>query len=87
VLDQFIQSGTNRRTDAYGGPVENRTRLLFEIAEALMPIWGPDRIGLRISPLGKMNDIHDDHPDATWLYRGAAQRLRLRIFAYGQPGG
>src|SRR5258707_1049024 len=43
LLDQFIETGTNRRTDAYGGLVENRARLLFEIAEALMPIWGPDR--------------------------------------------
>ena len=40
LLDQFIETGTNRRADAYGGPVENRARLLFEVAEALMPIWG-----------------------------------------------
>src|ERR1700755_266715 len=57
LLDQFIETGTNHRTDAYGGPVENRTRLLFEVAEALIRIWGPDRIGVRLSPMGKMNDI------------------------------
>jgi N-ethylmaleimide reductase len=68
LLDQFIETGTNRRTDAYGGPVENRTRLLFEIVEALTRIWGPDRVGVRISPLGKMNDIHDDNPEATFGY-------------------
>src|SRR4029453_4607212 len=45
LLDQFIETGTNRRTDTYGGPVENRTRLLFEVAEALMRIWGPDPLG------------------------------------------
>jgi N-ethylmaleimide reductase len=45
LLDQFIETGTNRRNDAYGGPVESRARLLFEVAEALMRIWGPDRIG------------------------------------------
>jgi N-ethylmaleimide reductase len=73
LLDQFIQTGTNRRTDAYGGAVENRSRLLFEIAEALMPIWGPDRIGVRISPLGKMNDIYDDDPETTFGY--IAERL------------
>jgi len=39
---------------------------LFEVAEALIRIWGPDRIGLRLSPMGKMNDIHDDQPEATF---------------------
>src|SRR5258706_161924 len=55
LLDQFIETGTNRRADACGGPVENRARLLFEIAEALMPIWGPDRIGVRLSPMATLN--------------------------------
>jgi N-ethylmaleimide reductase len=78
--DQFIETGTNRRTDAYGGSVANRTRLLFEIAEALTPIWGPDRIGVRLSPLGKMNDIHDDNPEETFGY--IAERLNDYGFAY-----
>jgi N-ethylmaleimide reductase len=80
LLDQFIESGTNRRTDAYGGSVENRARLLFEIAEALIPIWEPDRVGVRISPLGKLNDIHDDNPEATFGY--VAERLTDYRFAY-----
>lgn len=80
LLDQFIETGTNRRTDAYGGPVENRARLLFEVAEALMPIWGPDRIGVRISPMGKLNDIHDENPEATFEY--VAERLSDYGFAY-----
>jgi N-ethylmaleimide reductase len=80
LLDQFIETGTNRRTDAYGGSAENRARLLFEVAEALMPIWGPDRIGVRLSPLGKMNDIHDDNPEATFGY--IAERLSDYGFAY-----
>src|ERR1700738_160988 len=80
LLDQFIETGTNRRTDTYGGPVENRTRLLFEVAEALMPIWGPDRIGVRLSPMGKLNDIHDDNPEATFGY--IAERLSDYGFAY-----
>jgi N-ethylmaleimide reductase len=87
LLDQFIETGTNQRTDAYGGSVANRTQLLFEAAEALLPIWGPDRIGVRISPLGKMNDIHDDDPEAT--FGTIAERLnhyRLAYFAHGQPG-
>src|ERR1700730_4655616 len=80
LLDQFIETGTNRRTDTYCRLVENRTRLLFEIAEALTPIWGPDRIGVRLSPLGKLNDIHDDNPEATFGY--IAERLSDYCLAY-----
>jgi hypothetical protein len=68
------------RTDTYGGSVENRTRLLFEVAEALIRIWGPDRIGVRLSPMGRMNDIHDDQPEATFGY--IAERLSDYRFAY-----
>jgi N-ethylmaleimide reductase len=80
LLDQFIETGTNRRHDAYGGAVDNRSRLLFEVAEALTPIWGPDRIGLRLSPLGKMNDISDDDPETT--FGTIAERLSDYGFAY-----
>jgi N-ethylmaleimide reductase len=80
LLDQFIETGTNRRTDAYGGSVENRARLLFEVAEALMPIWGPDRIGVRLSPMGRLNDISDESPETTFGY--IAKRLSDYEFAY-----
>ncbi|WP_332719228.1 alkene reductase [Pelagibacterium mangrovi] len=80
LLDQFLETGTNRRTDSYGGPVENRTRLLMEVAEAVMRIWGPDRIGVRVSPMSKANDIHDDQPEATFGY--VAERLNDFRFAY-----
>ena len=80
LLDEFIQSGTNQRTDAYGGSVENRARLLFEITETLIRIWGPDRIGVRLSPMGKMNDISDDQPEATFSH--IAERLSDYRIAY-----
>ncbi|MCS4096420.1 alkene reductase [Rhizobium sp. BK176] len=80
LLDQFIETGTNRRTDFYGGPVENRARLLIEIAEAVMRVWGPDRIGVRLSPMGTANDIHDDQQEATFGY--VAERLSDFRFAY-----
>ncbi|AMB43374.1 alkene reductase [Methylobacterium sp. AMS5] len=80
LLDQFIESSTNRRSDTYGGSVENRTRLLLEVAEALSRIWGPDRIGVRISPLGRMNEIRDDDPEATFGY--ISERLAEFDFAY-----
>jgi N-ethylmaleimide reductase len=80
LLDQFINSGTNQRTDTYGGAVQNRARLLFEVAEALSPIWGPDRIGVRLSPLGAFNDISDDDPETTFGY--IAEKLSDYKFAY-----
>jgi N-ethylmaleimide reductase len=66
LLDQFIESGTNKRTDAYGGPVENRARLLLEVVEVVSRVWEPDRVGVRLSPLGAFNDISDDGPEATF---------------------
>lgn len=66
LLDQFICSSTNHRTDAYGGSVENRARLLLEVVEAACEVWGADRVGVRLSPLGTFNDIHDDDPEATF---------------------
>lgn len=68
LLDQFICSRTNRRTDQYGGPVENRARLLTEVIEAVCEAWGPDRVGVRLSPLGTFNDIGDDDPETTFGY-------------------
>lgn len=50
LLDQFLQDGVNRRTDAYGGPIENRARLLFEVVDAVAAAWSADRIGVRLSP-------------------------------------
>src|ERR1700680_4251795 len=66
LLDQFINSSTNRRTDAYGGPIENRMRLLIEVVDAVSEIWGPDRVGVRLSPLGTFNDMGDDDPEAAF---------------------
>ena len=59
LLDQFINSQTNTRTDAYGGSIAGRSRLLFEVVEAVKGIWGGDRVGVRLSPLGTFNDIGD----------------------------
>jgi N-ethylmaleimide reductase len=80
LLDQFIESGTNSRADMYGGSVANRTRLLFETVEAATLTWGPDRVGVRISPFGRLNDIRDDDPQATFGY--LAERLSEYGLAY-----
>ncbi|MEF3073758.1 alkene reductase [Methylobacter sp. Wu1] len=68
LLDQFLRDGTNRRTDAYGGFIANRARLLFEVIEAVTSVWGSDKVGLRLSPLQPFNDIRDSDPRATFGY-------------------
>lgn len=69
LIDQFLRDGTNTRSGRYGGSLENRARLLFEVIEAVSQIWGSDRVGLRISPLNSFNDMVDSDPVglATWL--------------------
>jgi N-ethylmaleimide reductase len=68
LLDQFLRDKTNRRTDAYGGSIENRARLLLEVTAAVVGVWGGDRVGLRISPLSKFGDIWDSNPQALYTY-------------------
>jgi N-ethylmaleimide reductase len=66
LIDQFICSNTNRRMDLYGGAVSGRARLLIEVVEVVSAIWGSDRVGVRLSPLGSLNDISDAEPEATF---------------------
>ena len=68
LVDQFIQDGSNKRTDAYGGPIDNRVRFLKEAVEALIAVWDADRVGVRISPSGEWGDISDRDPEATFRY-------------------
>jgi N-ethylmaleimide reductase len=74
LLDQFLRDSTNQRTDEYGGSVENRARLLLEATEAVIKVWGADRVGVRLSPYSGFNDIHDSAPVETFAY--VAQKLR-----------
>ena len=68
LLDQFLRDGSNRRTDAYGGSLANRTRLLRGVTAAAAGVWGPDRVGVRISPVNTFNDIRDSDPQETFEY-------------------
>ncbi len=68
LIDQFLRTGTNKRTDAYGGPVEHRTRFGVEVTKAVLDVWEPGRIGYRVSPLGDFNGMHDDDPKDTFGY-------------------
>jgi N-ethylmaleimide reductase len=68
LLDQFLRDGTNKRTDAYGGSVENRARLPLEITRAVIDVWGADRVGYRISPNGVFNSMSDSNPAEIFSY-------------------
>lgn len=62
LLEQFLQSRTNRRTDAYGGSIENRARFTLEVTRAVTAVWGADRVGIRLSPFGRANDSGEAEP-------------------------
>ena len=66
LLDQFTRDGTNARTDRYGGRIENRIRFPLEVARAVTEVWGPARVGYRVSPLGQFNDLADSTPKDTF---------------------
>jgi N-ethylmaleimide reductase len=68
LLDQFAKDGTNQRTDAYGGSIENRARLMLEVSKAVAAEAGPERTGIRISPVTPANDISDSHPQPLFDY-------------------
>jgi N-ethylmaleimide reductase len=73
LIDQFICSKTNQRIDQYGGSAADRSRLLMEVMTAVSEVWGRERVGVRLSPLGSFNDISDDDPEATFGH--IAERL------------
>jgi N-ethylmaleimide reductase len=68
LLDQFLQDNSNLRTDAYGGSVENRARLLLEVVEAVTSVWGGDRVGVRVGPSNKFGGMGDSTPNETFPY-------------------
>lgn len=68
LIDQFLRDGSNRRTDAYGGSVENRMRLLNEILDAVATVWPANRIGLRLTPENSFNDMSDSDPAGHFTY-------------------
>jgi len=80
LLDQFLRDGTNQRQDNYGGSLENRTRLMLEVIDAVAGIWDPSQIGVRISPDNSFNDIHDSDPQTLFNY--VAEVLNLKQLGY-----
>jgi N-ethylmaleimide reductase len=70
--DQFLQDGTNQRSDEYGGSVANRARFLLEVTAAAAEVWGADRVGVKLSPSNTYNDMHDSEPVKTFSYAVSA---------------
>jgi N-ethylmaleimide reductase len=68
LLDQFLRDSTNHRSDAYGGSIAKRARLTLEVTEAVASVWGAGRVGIRFSPAGVFNDMHDSDPLATFSH-------------------
>jgi N-ethylmaleimide reductase len=80
LIDQFLQDGSNHRTDAYGGSIENRSRLLLEVVEGLVSVWGGERVAVRIGPSGTWNGMSDSNPQALFDY--VADQLNRFGLAY-----
>jgi len=68
LLDQFLQDSTNHRSDEYGGPIENRARLMLEVADAAISVWGASRVAMHLAPRGDAHDMGDSDPAATFGY-------------------
>jgi 2,4-dienoyl-CoA reductase-like NADH-dependent reductase (Old Yellow Enzyme family) len=80
LLDQFLQDSTNQRTDNYGGPVENRARLMLEVTDACIEVWGANRVGMHLAPRRDSHDMGDSDPAATFSY--VARQLKQRGIAF-----
>lgn len=80
LLDQFLQDKTNHRADIYGGPIENRARLMLEVTDAVISVWGADRVGMHLAPRGDAHDMGDSNPLATFGY--VARELGKRGIAF-----
>ena len=80
LLDQFLQDSTNKRDDGYGGSIENRARLLLEVTDAVVSVWGAGRVGMHLAPRGDVHDMGDSDLPATFGY--VARELGKRNIAF-----
>lgn len=80
LIDQFLQTSTNQRTDSYGGSVENRARFLLEVMDALIEVWGAGRVGIHLAPRGDEHDMGDANAKETFGY--VMEKLGQRQIAF-----
>jgi len=84
LLDQFLQDKTNRRTDDYGGSIENRARLMLEVTDAAISAWGAERVGMHLNLRRNSHDIDDSTPEATFSYVASELGRRKIAFVIGR---
>lgn len=80
LIDQFLQDGSNRRDDAYGGTIEKRARFLMDITRAIISVWGSERVAVRLGPSGSFGDMKDSDPEALFVH--VAEQLAPLGLAY-----
>src|SRR5258708_17136909 len=80
LLDQFLRDGSNHRTDAYGGSVQNRARFALEVADAAIGVWGPQRVGYKLSPYFSGYSMSDSNPNETFSYIAAQLNKRGLLY-------
>jgi N-ethylmaleimide reductase len=88
LIDQFLRDGSNHRTDGYGGTAEKRSRFLSEVTAAVVDVWGGERVGVRLSPVGPFNGMRDSDPVATFsVAANALNRFGLAYLHVVEPVG
>jgi N-ethylmaleimide reductase len=80
LLDEFLQDGSNKRTDEFGGSIQNRVKFPMQVLDAVINVFGKDRVGVRLSPYGTFNDMSDSNPIE--LFTHAIDQLNLRQIAF-----
>jgi 2,4-dienoyl-CoA reductase-like NADH-dependent reductase (Old Yellow Enzyme family) len=84
LIDQFLQDGSNKRTDRYGGPVENRARLMLDVADAAISVWGAGKVGMHLAPRCDAHDMGDSDPAKTFGYIAAELGKRKLAFIFAR---
>ena len=80
LIDQFLQDSTNKRSDQYGGPIENRVRFMLEVTDAVTSVWGADRVGMHLAPRGDAHDMGDSN--LSTVFHHVARALGQRKLAF-----
>lgn len=84
LLDQFLQDASNKRTDQYGGSIENRARLFLEVTDAVVSVWGADRVGIHIAPRGDSHSVGDSDPEKLFTYLASELSKRKIAFIFSR---
>lgn len=84
LLDQFLQDNSNKRTDIYGGSIENRARFMLEVTDSIISVWGASRVGVHLAPRCDYNSMGDSNPLATFSYVASALGKRKVAFIFAR---